>query len=92
MHDALRCLFSSRSEIVVAALEFLEKLVSSPLENLFVEYYYPQETCCVSSSKTEQSGDVATFPSSRNIFHMFFFLYVMTSLNVFFSIFFHAER
>ncbi|VDN17599.1 unnamed protein product [Gongylonema pulchrum] len=42
IRNSLRTLFSSHSDIIVASLEFLEKVLSSPLNGLRLEHFYPQ--------------------------------------------------
>ncbi|CAG9533508.1 unnamed protein product [Cercopithifilaria johnstoni] len=66
IRDSLRCLFSPHNEIVVASLEFLEKVVSSPLTALNVESFYPQQLCTLKSGMEEQDIAVPTsLPSSH---------------------------
>ncbi|OZC09193.1 hypothetical protein X798_03737 [Onchocerca flexuosa] len=60
IRDSLRCLFSPHSEIVVASLEFLEKVVSSPLAALDVESFYPQQSKILKSDVKEQDTAVPT--------------------------------
>lgn len=66
IRDSLRCLLSPHNEIVVASLEFLEKVVSSPLTALDVESFYPQQSSTLKSDMEEQDIAVPTsLPSSR---------------------------
>ncbi|VBB26200.1 unnamed protein product [Acanthocheilonema viteae] len=66
IHGSLRCLFSPHNEIVVASLEFLEKVVSSPLIALDVESFYPQQSYTLKSDVEEQDITVPiSFPSSH---------------------------
>ncbi|VDK71683.1 unnamed protein product, partial [Onchocerca ochengi] len=60
IRDSLRCLFSPHSEIVVASLEFLEKVVSSSLAALDVESFYPQQSSILKSDMKEQDIAVPT--------------------------------
>ncbi|KAM3726562.1 Huntingtin [Dirofilaria immitis] len=63
--DSLRCLFSPHNEVVVASLEFLEKVVSSPLDVLDVQSFYPQQSTILKSDVKEQNIDVSTSLSSH---------------------------
>ncbi|EJD74722.1 hypothetical protein LOAG_18001, partial [Loa loa] len=64
VRDVLRCLFSPHNEIVVASLEFLEKVVSSPLAALNVESFYPQQSNILKSDVEEQDIAVPTNATS----------------------------
>lgn len=73
IRDSLRCLFSPHNEVVVASLEFLDKVVSSPLTALDLESFYPQQSCSLKSDMEEQEIVVPTsLPSSRQFlwFHI----------------------
>ncbi|VDN91041.1 unnamed protein product [Brugia pahangi] len=60
IRGSLRCLFSPQNEIVVASLEFLEKVVSSPLAALDVESFYPQRSNTLNSDVEKQNIAVPT--------------------------------
>uniref|UniRef100_A0AAF5RT25 Uncharacterized protein n=1 Tax=Wuchereria bancrofti TaxID=6293 RepID=A0AAF5RT25_WUCBA len=60
IRGSLRCLFSPQNEIVVASLEFLEKVVSSPLAALDVESFYPQRPNTLNSDVEKQDIAVPT--------------------------------
>uniref|UniRef100_A0A915Q0U5 Non-specific serine/threonine protein kinase n=1 Tax=Setaria digitata TaxID=48799 RepID=A0A915Q0U5_9BILA len=64
IRDSLRCLFSSHCEIVVASLEFLEKVVSSQLSVLDVESFYPQQSSTFKSSVKQDITVPTSLPSS----------------------------
>ncbi|VDM22461.1 unnamed protein product [Wuchereria bancrofti] len=64
IRGSLRCLFSPQNEIVVASLEFLEKVVSSPLAALDVESFYPQRPNTLNSDVEKQDIAVPTNDTS----------------------------
>uniref|UniRef100_A0A0R3RWB7 Huntingtin n=1 Tax=Elaeophora elaphi TaxID=1147741 RepID=A0A0R3RWB7_9BILA len=68
IRDSLRCLFSPHNEIVVASLEFLEKVLSSPLDSLDVESFYPQQSCTLKCDVEEQDISIPTSLSSSRQF------------------------
>lgn len=61
IRDTLRCLFSHHNDVLVASLEFLEKVLSSPLTVLEVDSFYPQQS---SSLQTELDGQNIDLPTS----------------------------
>ncbi|VDN01026.1 unnamed protein product [Thelazia callipaeda] len=65
IRDSLRCLFSPHNEIVVASLEFLEKILISPLQCLNVESFYPQKLHEMESVEEEKYVAINSLPSSH---------------------------
>lgn len=73
VRHSLRCLFSSHSDIIVASLEFLEKVLSLPILALDVECFYPQQLSAMNSVEEEQGIVVPTSLSSSRSLYFFLF-------------------